>query len=232
MQLTQDQIQDLYRFTEKKHVEWYELQTEMVDHLANAIENIWEEDATLSYIQARNKAYSKFGIFGFSEVVGQKESALFKNYWREIWRHFKSFIQPPKIILTFLLIAIVYSVLLVVKNKDLFFKIGFSLTLLVPFALATYNIVAVRLRQRKTQRKWMFENIIYSYGGLIYLMIQVPNFIFRDYSINWSFDNELLFSTLLTLTGVLAWLIVIVLPKKMTTSIEKQYPEYRLHKKA
>ncbi len=37
MQLTKDQIQNLYKFTKQHYVEWYDLQSELVDHLANDI---------------------------------------------------------------------------------------------------------------------------------------------------------------------------------------------------
>ncbi len=35
--LSENQIQQLYKFTEQHYVEWYDVQTELVDHLANGI---------------------------------------------------------------------------------------------------------------------------------------------------------------------------------------------------
>lgn len=40
MQLTKEQIQSLFTFTKQHFVEWYDLQCELVDHLANDIEYI------------------------------------------------------------------------------------------------------------------------------------------------------------------------------------------------
>lgn len=230
MQLTKEQIQNLYNFVAYKHVEWYELQTELVDHLANDIETIWKTEPKLSFIRARNKAYLKFGVCGFAGVVEQKERTLYKKYWLQIWHEFKSYFKLPKIILTLFLTAIIYSLFNFVENKNLFVRVVFSITLLIPFVLAVYNIILVRLRQRKTKKKWMFEHIIYSYGGLIYLLIQIPSFIFSEYSINWSFQNQLLFSFLLVLTGILSYLLVKILPEKIEESVAKQYPEYILYK--
>lgn len=42
------QIQQLYIFTQKHYVEWYDVQTELVDHLANGIENQWETNQNIS----------------------------------------------------------------------------------------------------------------------------------------------------------------------------------------
>ena len=38
MKLSSNQIQQLYTFTQQHYVEYYDLQTELVDHLANSIE--------------------------------------------------------------------------------------------------------------------------------------------------------------------------------------------------
>jgi hypothetical protein len=52
MKLTQDDIHDLYVFTHKHNVEHYDLQTELVDHLANGIQQQWEKDSELSFEDA------------------------------------------------------------------------------------------------------------------------------------------------------------------------------------
>ena len=41
MELTKEQIQDLFLFTQKKMVHYYDLQIEIVDHLAEKIESLF-----------------------------------------------------------------------------------------------------------------------------------------------------------------------------------------------
>ena len=41
MKLTETHIKELYTFTRQHYVYFYDVQTELVDHLANDIENIW-----------------------------------------------------------------------------------------------------------------------------------------------------------------------------------------------
>jgi hypothetical protein len=48
MKLSSTQIEKLYAFTRQHYVEYYDLQTELVDHLANAIEAQWEENPGLT----------------------------------------------------------------------------------------------------------------------------------------------------------------------------------------
>ena len=43
MKLTNQQIEQLFTFTRQHYVEYYDLQSELVDHLANAIEEQWKE---------------------------------------------------------------------------------------------------------------------------------------------------------------------------------------------
>ena len=60
MTLSKEQIENLYAFTRKHFVEYYDLQTELVDHMANDIEVILEKDSSLNFEQAREKAFKKF----------------------------------------------------------------------------------------------------------------------------------------------------------------------------
>jgi hypothetical protein len=49
MKLTAEQIDHVFTFTRQHYVEWYDLQSELVDHLANAIETQWQENPKLSF---------------------------------------------------------------------------------------------------------------------------------------------------------------------------------------
>ncbi|MEP5132812.1 MAG: hypothetical protein ABJQ64_09610, partial [Nonlabens ulvanivorans] len=63
MKLNDSQIEDLYAFTRKHYVEFYDLQTELVDHLANAIEDQWELKPHLSFEDALQIEFKKIGVF-------------------------------------------------------------------------------------------------------------------------------------------------------------------------
>ena len=78
MKLTKSQIKQLYSFTKEHYVEWYDVQTELVDHLANGIEEQLEQNTNLTFKSALNSEFKKFGVMGFSEVVKQKTNALNK----------------------------------------------------------------------------------------------------------------------------------------------------------
>ena len=76
MKLTPEQIDRLYQFTRQHYVEWYDLQTELVDHLANAIEQQWQENPKISFEDALQLEPTKLGASGFMAVVATRQSAL------------------------------------------------------------------------------------------------------------------------------------------------------------
>ncbi|GAK93575.1 hypothetical protein JCM19298_2294 [Nonlabens ulvanivorans] len=108
MKLNDSQIEDLYAFTRKHYVEYYDLQTELVDHLANAIEDQWELKPHLFFEDALQIEFKKFGVFGFTEVVEQRQKAMARKYSKLIWKHLKEYFKLPKILLLMSLTVILY----------------------------------------------------------------------------------------------------------------------------
>ena len=79
MDLKEEQIEKLYQFTRAHYVEWYDLQTELVDHLAGDIEHILAKDPELSFEEALHSSFKKFGVFGFSDIVEKKNKTHSQN---------------------------------------------------------------------------------------------------------------------------------------------------------
>ena|SRR5690606_10805139 len=98
--LSKQQIDQLFAFTKKHCVEFYDVQVELVDHLANAIEEQWKENPTISFEDALQTEFKKFGIFGFTGLVEQKQVALQNHYWKSVKKELIDFISIPKAILT------------------------------------------------------------------------------------------------------------------------------------
>jgi hypothetical protein len=101
-QLTPEQIQSLFAFVKSKYVRYIDVQYELVDHLATAIEDEMQKDSKLSFDAALSKVYARFPVTGFTDFVASKASSL-GSYWRR--RYFKillTYFTPPKIFLTLL----------------------------------------------------------------------------------------------------------------------------------
>jgi len=110
-ELNELHINRLYQFTREHFVEFYDVQTELVDHLANDIEQQWLEDKSLEFEQALKIAFKRFGIFGFNDVVQKKHKAIKFMYWKELWKFSKQYYKLPKIVLTILSMYALYEII-------------------------------------------------------------------------------------------------------------------------
>lgn len=106
MKLTQEQIEYLYKFTLKHNVIWYDLQTELVDNLANCIEEQWIKKPDLSFEVALNMVFSNFGRTSFKNIVNERKKALSNKYMKIVWVHLKEYYKLPQIIVTLIAIVI------------------------------------------------------------------------------------------------------------------------------
>ncbi|GGD83663.1 hypothetical protein GCM10011514_54650 [Emticicia aquatilis] len=108
MKLTAAQIEELYAFTRKKYVEYYDVQTELVDHLASSIEEKMST-SNINFETALQQVYTQFGIFGFSDLVGQKEMEVAikgRNLFR---KSFVGYFKLPKILLLLMIFLVSYK---------------------------------------------------------------------------------------------------------------------------
>jgi hypothetical protein len=149
MKLTPAQIEQLYTFTKQHYVEYYDLQTELVDHLANAIELEWESNPTLSFETLLNKEFKKFGVFGFMDVVEEKQKAMNKKYNNWVWNHFKAFFKLPKIIGTLLSVLLLFHMM---KSITISHEVASLLTLIILISLWA-GLIRMNKKRIKTAKE-------------------------------------------------------------------------------
>ena len=232
MKLTKEHIEQLYKFTQAHYVEWYDLQTELVDHLANDIEHIWKKEPNLTFDQAKNKAFKKFGIFGFSDVIEKRYNALYKNYWKMVWNIFKDYFKLPKVILTMLISLVVFTIFHAIPDKDIFIYVYLAIHIAVILTFLIREQVHVNRKNKITGKKWMFDNIITSMGGIGFLMYMPIQVFSHLTDLNWSLKNQIIVSIVLTLFSIISFILVRVIPTELIKKMENQFPEYKLYKKA
>lgn len=229
MKLTQQQIDRLYQFTRQHYVEWYDLQTELVDHLANAIEQQWQENPKISFEDALQMEFKKFGIFGFMDVVEKRQAALNKRYNKIVWQHFKAFFTIPKIVITLFSFFLMFFVFRNYANSE-------NLILILFFGILTLFWISLFLQSRKnkkqyqkTGKKWLLKEIIFghsSFAGLSYLPVQI--LINTDFTDNIGILKATLFSLLFVSMALCEYIILVIIPSKAEDYLKETYPEYTL----
>jgi hypothetical protein len=231
MKLTTEQIDQLYLFTRQHYIEYYDLQTELVDHLANAIETEWQQNPKLTFDEVLNKEFKKFGVFGFMDVLESRQAALGKKYNNIVWEHFKEFFGIPKIVLT-LSATLLLFIILKISSYQEWTIISLYLAL---FACAIYEMIKSqkqRIRKRKSeQKRWLFEEIINQYGTFSGAMLLPFNVLLQIYNrIDSYVTNDyflLAISLVLVLLSVTLFIIFKVIPSKTQTYLQQTYPEYK-----
>ena len=229
MKLTESQIQDLYAFTRKHYVEHYDLQTELVDHLANDIETMWLDQPKLSFEDARDKAFKKFGIFGFMEAIEERQKAMNKRYRYYFWNELKQWFRVPQILATLSLFCVFY--------------LAFSSSYVGVFAVVFYALISIwciyksielnkqfRKRKEASSKKWLLEEMIFKQaGGISFLFLSQ---VYNVFNVTEEFVDNIyalvgltLLFTLLTLFNYISFQLI---PDKAEELLNETYPEFSL----
>jgi hypothetical protein len=233
MKLTTPQIEALFKFTRKHFVYHYDVQSELVDHLANDIEEIWTEKPQMSFQDARDTSFEKFGIFGFMDIIEAKQKQMSKRYRTILWRFFREWFTMPKVMTT---LAVFLSLFMVLKIQySEYFLLG------VLFLIVTVDLIkqtkARKIQKKRAQKQekvFLLEAMIgdtrqgFSGFGFINLfnclnMVKVP---FSGLDDHWLLIISFSATALLILFYVTAYLI----PQKAEELLEETYPEYKLVK--
>jgi len=231
MKLTINQIEELYIFTRKHYVYFYDVQSELVDHLANDIERIWKEVPNLSFQEARDKSFKKFGIFGFMDVIEAKQKQMSKRYRKILWRFFKEWFTMPKLVVTFSLFFMIFFFLKLPYST--YIPLGALLFLAIFDFINRY--VSRKNQQEKAHKKekvFLLESMIgetrNGFTGVAFLnifyFVNLSRVPFNTLENHWL----LLLSFSATLLILLFYVTAYLIPQKAEELLIETYPEYKL----
>ncbi len=222
--LNEEQVAQLFVFIRKHFVEYYDLQCELADHLANGIEAAWEQNPALTFDEALQREFRKFGIFGFQDVVEKRTISLQKKYYHLLWGYFKNFLRLPVVAGT---ISAIIAVRLLLQLSHWIFGV-------LIFGMIIIGMVRLyRLRKnykeklKRTGRKWLLEDTIYACGGAG-VLLNVPLQLYINIKTVPSANMLWLLSAILVLIAIYDYIVLWVIPSRADEHMEAAYPEYRL----
>ncbi|EAR02751.1 hypothetical protein [Maribacter sp. HTCC2170] len=234
MKFTQDQIQELFKFTRKHYVEHYDVQTELVDHLANGIEEQISLQPKITFKEALNLEFKKFGVFGFQEVINKKTNAMSWRYWKIIFQFYKEYFKLPKLAMTVTSILVVTALcrLIPMEFKHYtFVGILFAIEIIL-FVIYFRNRNNYQSERIKDGKKWMLKDQIYSFANSIQIINLFPIMLnlpfFSNYFMEYSFLIDLSFALLVVCLIVFCYVVVKVIPQKAVELLSETYPEYNM----
>lgn len=230
MELTKEQIQGLYKFTREHFVEHYDVQTELVDHLANDIEQIWKEKPQLTFREARDTSFKKFGVFGFMDILSEKQKFMEKKYWKIILQFVKYWFRFPKIIGTVAIFTCLFQ--LFRSNISEYVFIGIiSCYFLFGFVKMVQLKRIFNKRKKALIKTWMLEDLIFKQG--VGNAALVPLYTFQMFNQSTSLTNVsiiwgILLALFYTAVFIIGYISLVVLPQKAEELLIETYPEYKM----
>ena len=154
--LTNEQIKSLFTFCEKHCVQYYDVQVELVDHLANAVEVEIKKDSKLSFEKAVEKVHKSFGVMGFAPLVAEKQKMAEKQSRKLFWKLFRHQLSWPKVLLFFLLTALMFTIF----SIDISFLKWFFTSILIASCLAEiYRTLKIRRLTGFTGKKFLLAEM-------------------------------------------------------------------------
>jgi hypothetical protein len=107
--IQQEQVDEIIAFCEAKGVTYYDIQVELVDHIADSIEELQKSNPALPFSDALNLAGKQFGNEEFTAIVKSKKRLIEKRMSRLIEKEFLSFFTIPRIMITIILLGIMLA---------------------------------------------------------------------------------------------------------------------------
>lgn len=226
-----EEIEQLHDFVRKHYVEFYDVELELVDHLANDIEEQWRKDAQLTFEFALNIAFKKFGIFGFSDVVEQKTNRLINAYYNESFNRMKSFFTIPKLVVSLVLFLAFFVGFKHVKVVALVFS-GDNLKL-VGFLFLAYQFIQLYIKKSKQNRsgekRWLLDRVLFNLEIWPYYLLTlfVLGWLMPSYSVNQTRAVPTFLAFLSALWLTLTVLYVYVLKAIVVPQIKSELQEQK-----
>jgi len=232
-QLTSEQISLIYDFCYKHDVLEYEIQTELVDHLATAVEKEISENPGIDFNEALIDAfYLNFGIDGIRKIVKSKRQSFRNQYDQLFLRFLGSFFQLPRIILTFALILTLFSSLHFLDQRRiiLLISLGFLYSYLLLFF--TLDIFTKRYKIKLEDHEKSF--LIVDYFNRLKLRVQqswsllyfLIYFFLKPFKSPQNAWIDLLGCTLIVLLFISYYALMFYMPKLVKQHFTEQFPQF------
>ncbi|SMG10125.1 hypothetical protein SAMN05661096_00292 [Marivirga sericea] len=215
MKLSSEQIAQIKSWISKRGFTHTDVQYEIIDHVASAIEDKMEEKPKISLEGAFNEVHRSFGVYGFAEVEEAITSRLNKELWRSYWAAAKEILLSRKI-----LIPILIGVLVHLLSKQ--FPINFDGIILggiLGFCVFTLVYAFREQRSKKYLKSYLSFRMSY---GIIPIMASI---VFNFRYLYLELVSPIWTAILLGILSLAMW-AVFVGSKEMINKTEKLHKLY------
>lgn len=137
-QLTDLQMQTLITFIRMKKVRFYDVQLEIADHFATAIEEKWQENPDLPFEETMIQFYENFGDKEFKQLMKSKAKFVHKKWLSSTWRHFRTFFTWPKVLILVMMVLLFQQSFVLLQKPETLFKFCAFTIILMAIGMAAF----------------------------------------------------------------------------------------------
>lgn len=233
--LSSEQIESLFTFVEQRNVKYYDVQMELVDHLASAIEQKWQTDPGLSFEEAFRHEQRQFNRYDFKQIIEEKEEALSRKYRKIERRYIGDFFSWPKIVATSLVTLLIYQIFPLFVNYFRFvnFVVLADILIVAAFSYLVYprkykvtlnvNKEFLLLQQLKSGQHYFM-----SVGRLPASILMC--FFFFNKEFHFTFIDHPAFKVVVALLITLSAIFIVVtgfyVPKRVKSDFLREFPQF------
>ena len=219
MKLNDGQISEIESFVKSKYVEYYDIQVELVDHLASSIEHEMAQNSKLDFKNALSTCYKNFGIFGFSDFVVEREKAVYLQSRKKYWNTFFEFFKVPNIVYSILILILSF---LILRNSTHFVMASIIVSVFILAGIFSFYYYfrqkrqqILQLIQREYQPFWI------SMSGTI---LNISTFFLGKNLREIIFSNPAIISSFLTILIIGTW-AEIMTRQRIFLKLKLDYPD-------
>lgn len=218
MAINQIQLEQIETFVKSKYVEYYDIQVELVDHLASNIEQEMDSNPNLDFDKALTNGYKKFGIFGFSDFVEERQKAVYSQSIKKYWKTFFEFFKIPNFVYSLLIFTLFY---LVAKNAN--GAILVVVFIMVFILVAAFSIYFSFIQKRKQKLKLVQREYQPFWISLSGFILNLSSFFLNKNEKEFIFFNPLIIASFLTILIIGTWAEIIA-RQRIFEKLQLDYP--------
>lgn len=221
--LSAKEIEYLFDYCKSQQLKYYDVQLEVVDHMAAAIEKLSDHDL-LTFDEAFYEMKKQFNASTFKTIVNCKQKYIFKKIVRLFWEECASFLRWPKLLVVISL-AICLSLMPVKIDGTGIFNFS-SLAFLIYYLVSFWFHGGIIIKNRTENIEWLLSLQVLSFcmGGFVALVSILSN-------LSALFENVDIIIRNAELSKFLCLLYLVVLISfqlagiKLHKQIRRQYPQ-------
>lgn len=164
-------IRAIQKYLSHNGVKYYDVQAELIDHFATAVEKIERENPGIRFKTALLKAHRSFGgSRAFEKYIREAEKRVEKKTWKLVGQTLLKFLQWPYLMVTVAVAAAWHFVLEAFSESDTFWHIT-----LFGFLGAYLLVILLNWYRLRNLQMFLPRTAVRRLSGILYFVCYLPH---------------------------------------------------------